>query len=132
MKKSFLFVIYQFGILVPNPVSSNLLRPSRALQQIAISYTHLLIIIVDNLLTLKLKGLSHEMDLASDDSYGSSIDLGVVVPDKNVSNLAYVRKGAILSPFRRIRNLHCDSQRRMRLPIEGGGGGGGGGGPEQN
>jgi hypothetical protein len=39
-----------FGILVLNPVSSNLLRPSRALQQIA---THLLIIIVDNLLTLK-------------------------------------------------------------------------------
>jgi hypothetical protein len=53
MIKSYLFVIYQFGILVLNPVSSNLLRPSRALQQIAISYTHLLIIIADNLLTLK-------------------------------------------------------------------------------
>jgi hypothetical protein len=53
MIKSFLFVIYQFGILVLNPVSSNLLRPSRALQQIVIFYTHLLIIIVDNLLTLK-------------------------------------------------------------------------------
>jgi hypothetical protein len=58
-----------------------------------------------------------------------------VVPDKNVSNLANVRQGAILSPFGRIRNLNCDSQRRMRLPIEGGGrlgggGGGGGGSPE--
>ncbi len=68
MIKSFPFVIYQFGILVLNPVSSNLLRPSRALQQIAISFTHFLIIIVENLLTLK--GLSHEMDLAFDDIYG--------------------------------------------------------------
>ncbi len=50
-----------------------------------------------------------------------------VVPDKNVSNLANVRKAAILSPFCRIRNLNCDSQRRMRLPIEYAGEGGGGG-----